>query len=285
VEATPVRVDQIERGDWVVILDHLTPTLAQEEPVLDDGSLFGVPVTEPLAWLWGAIVGDGTVSESDVRVCAFGEFADQVTQAFDDAYGMHTTPHWSAGLIVSNTRLARFLLPHGFWRRGEDKRVPEVVWSWPAHLKAAFCAGYAAADGYFDARPGGGQRYDSCSRVLIDEVRTMHIEAGHRVTNVSTNMRRRPIHINGKRVKVAKPLHNFYVNSIDGEPYSTVPPPIVREIVTGGFGVRKVLGVDPIGDELIYDVTVDGGDNVIVDGVPVWRPALDAGSFPLQIAA
>lgn len=273
---------QVVRGDCVVVLDRL-PAAPDASVTLDDGSLFGWPVTERLAWLWGAIVGDGTVSTSDVRVAAFGEFREQVAAAFDEVYSLHCIPHWSAGLIVGNADLARTLRSFGFWRRGEGKRVPEVVWSWPTGLQLAFCAGYAAADGYFDPRPGGGQRYDSCSRRLLDEVRTLHIMAGHRVTNVTTNMRKQPIFINGKRVKQAKPLHNFVVSSREAEPYAGIPRAIVSDVVDHTFGLRVVLGVDEGEWVTTRDLRLDGGAGVVVDGVPVW-PAEEAVSA-LDVAA
>ena len=46
------------------------------------------------------------------------------------------------------------------------------------------------------------------------------MEAGHRVTNVRTIRRNKPIIIRGKQVKKALPLHSFVVSSLEREPYT-----------------------------------------------------------------
>lgn len=277
-ELVPAR--ELQRGDLMVVLDY-EPDEAPPAVTIEDGGMFGIPVTAEMAWLFGAIVGDGTVSETDIRVAAFGDFATEVTEAIRTVFGLNAIPHWSAGLIAPSVSAATFLRGLGFWRRGEDKRVPEVVWSWPIALQQNFCRGYAAADGYFGR---DGQSYASCSRRLLDEVRTLHIRAGHRVTNVTTNMRKKPIFINGKLVKNAKPLHNFVVSSLEGEPYAAIPTPIVEAMTGGAFGVRVVLGVDDAGIQDQFRIEVDGADNVVIDGVPTWVPSVELPALQLRAA-
>jgi hypothetical protein len=273
-----VRLDQLRRGDVVVVLDAAAPECVDDGPLLPDGRV----VTERMAWLFGAIIGDGTVGSRNIRLAAFGEFACRAAEAFDEAFGLVARPHPTAGLIVSSVSVATMLLSLGFWRRGAEKRVPEAVWSWPQDLKLAFCAGYAAADGYMGR---DGQSYASCSRRLIDEVRLIHMEAGHRVTNVTTNMRRKPITIKGKLVKNAKPLHNFVVSSLEREPYRDLrvgcPDLVKRELTGGAFGVRVVLGVEPLGVEPTYDLNIDENHNFVADGVLVHNSGLASAVFGL----
>lgn len=181
-----MRLDQLRRGDLVVVLDEGVDG-GDDNPRLPDARLFAEEVTEELAWLLGAIVGDGTVTygsgrPKDVRVAAFGEFAIRTAAAFKRVWGVRARPHPTHGLIVSSVGVARTLDRLGLWRRGADKRVPEVVWRWSRRLRLAFCAGYAAADGSVGR---DGLAYHSCSRRLIDEVRQIHLEAGHRVTKAS----------------------------------------------------------------------------------------------------
>jgi hypothetical protein len=270
-----VGVDQLRRGDLVVVLDEAAD-VGTDAPRVPDGTLLGREVTEKLAWLLGAIVGDGTVTyksghPSGVRVAAFGDFANRTTAAFAAVWDLKAVAHPTAGLIVSSARIARVLDALGLWRRGENKRVPEVVWGWSRRLRLAFCAGYAAADGSFGR---DGQAYHSCSRRLIDEVRQIHVEAGHRVTNVRTIRRTKPIIIRGKQVKHALPLHSFVVSSIEPEPYTKLAydhPSLARTFTGGSFGLRVVLGVDSLGAEPTYDVTVARDHNFIADGVVVYN--------------
>jgi hypothetical protein len=288
-----VGVDQLRRDDLVVVLDEAADA-GTDEPHIPDDTLFGKEVTEELAWLLGAIVGDGTVTyksghPSGVRVAAFGDFADRTTAAFAAVWDLKAFVHPTAGLIVSSARTGRALAALGLWRRGEDKRVPEVVWGWSRRLRLAFCAGYAAADGSFGR---DGQAYHSCSRRLIDEVRHIHMEAGHRVTNVRTIRRNKPIIIRGKQVKRALPLHSFVVSSTERESYTklkTARSRSVAEAFTGGaFGLRIVLGIDSLGGEPTYHLNVTKYHNFIADGVVVHNSVLvgrgAAGSFDLEPA-
>lgn len=278
-----VRLDELRRDDIIVVLDEAPDSSTDDAPILPDGTA----VTERLAWLLGAIVGDGTVTQRSIRVAAFDDFQSEVKAAFAETLGLTAYPHHSAGLIVNSSRYASMLHALGFWRRGSDKRVPEIVWSWPRHLRLAFCAGYAAADGWWDPRGGGGQRYDSCSRRLLDEVRTIHLEAGHRVSNVSTNRRVKPITIKGKRVKNAKPLYNFVVSSTEREPYVWVKDggaAAAGHALTGGaFGLRRVLGVEGLEVEPTYDLNIDENHNFIADGVVVHNSGITGAVYGLML--
>jgi hypothetical protein len=279
-----VGLDQLRRDDLVVVLDEAADAGA-DTPLVPDGTLVGREVTEELAWLLGAIVGDGTVTykaghPSGVRVAAFGDFANRTIAAFAAVWDLKAVVNPTAGLIVSSARVARVLDALGLWRRGEDKRVPEVVWGWSRRLRLAFCAGYAAADGSFGR---DGQAYHSCSRRLIDEVRQIHMEAGHRVTNVRTIQRNKPIIIRGKQVKKALPLHSFVVSSLEWEPYTKLAQgqsvSIARTFTGGSFGLRVVLGIDSLGAEPTYDLNVTKDHNFIADGVVVHNSGLVAEAY------
>jgi hypothetical protein len=273
-----VGLDQLRHDDLVVVLDEAADA-GTDEPLVPDGTLVGREGTEEFAWLLGAIVGDGTVTyksgrPSGVRVAAFGDFAKRTTAAFAAIWDLKAVVHPTAGLIVSSARIGRVLDALGLWRRGEDKRVPEVAWGWSRRLRLAFCAGYAAADGSFGR---DGQAYHSCSRRLIDEVRQIHMEAGHRITNVRTIRRNKPIIIKGKQVKKALPLHSFVVSSMEREPYTKLArnhPSLARTFTGGSFGLRVVLGIDWLGAKPTYHLNVTKDQNFIADGVVVHNSGL-----------
>jgi intein/homing endonuclease len=268
------RLDELKRGDLVVVLDE-APDMGDPHPVLPDGT----EVTEELAWLLGAIIGDGTVTDDGVRLAAFGDFQDDAIRAFASVCGLTATPHATAGLIVNSRKVASSLREIGMWRRGADKRVPDVVWSWSRDLQLAFARGYGDADGY-DGRDG--RSYAGCSRRLIDEVRTIHLQAGHRVTNVTVNRRKKPITIKGKLVKNALPLYSFTVSGYDREPYANMEhdKPMVRRMFTGGaFGLRSVAGIDELEVEATYDLNVEGHHNFVADGVVVHNSGLTGEAF------
>ena len=101
-----VGVDQLRRDDLVVVLDEGADA-GTDAPCIPDGTLLGKEVTEELAWLLGAIVGDGTVTyksghPSGIRVAAFGDFANRTTAAFAAVWDLKS-------VIPSNRRPDRFI--------------------------------------------------------------------------------------------------------------------------------------------------------------------------------
>jgi hypothetical protein len=173
------RLDQLRPRDLVVVLDEAPDTGTVES--LPDGT----DVSGDVAWLLGVILGDGTVAEKQIRVCVYGETCEQVRRIAAETWGTGSlAEHPGYGTVLSSAHLSRLLESMGMRRHGPNKRVPEVVWSWPRNLQLAFLDGYRDADGSTpkgDPYRYGERTYASSSRRLLAEVRMLHILAGHRV--------------------------------------------------------------------------------------------------------
>lgn len=264
------RLDELKPGDWVVesaVTDDNTT-----EPVFDDGTAVSVEA----AWLIGAIVGDGTVTDKSVRLCSFDDDRDRAVEVMATLSPAKPTFSESAGVVFTDRRLAEQLARLGLRKRAENKRVPDVVFSWPEEHRRAFLDGYCDADGH---RPTNttrhGQRtYSSISWELASQVRLLHIGLGDKVSNLSTNNREKPITIKGVRVKQAKPIHSFSVWRDNAREGDTVFMRRVnaRKLVESWrkqFKVARVLDITPEGERDTFDIEVEESHNFIADGVVV----------------
>lgn len=277
------RLDELQRGDLLVQPRALT--LRDADAELPDGT----PVTEDVAWLLGAIIGDGTVSPPDamsrnILLCLFGDKRERAieiikanwTRQRNYATGrtVHVRRSESAGLAFNHSGLADALWQMGFSHRGPEKRIPSSVWTWGEKLQRAFLNGYCDADGYrpTDVVKHGERSYASCSQRLIGDIRSLHIILGDRVSNVTVNRRVKPIVINGHRVRNALPLHSFsvYLPSPDyGEARFKQRPGLVNWLDDNDFTISKVLGIADEGIADTYDIEVEEDHNFIADGIVV----------------
>lgn len=263
------RLDQLQRGD-LLVQPRLLPVDHKPQPHLPDGT----PVDADVAWLLGALIGDGTVTSSDVRLCMYGAHRDRAAQIVREHWGKESTYSRDYGMrVLASSALARTLTTLGLRRPGPDKRVPDVVWTWEPALRRAFLDGYCDADGHrpADAARHGERSYHSASRELVADVRALHMTLGDPVSNITTTERRRPITIKGKPVRSARDLHSFIVwrASGRGEAGLRQRPELARWLDAGEFTVAAVLGVRPQGERETWDIEVEGAHNFVADGVVV----------------
>jgi len=263
------RLDQLKVGDLLVTLDS-APNTGTVETLPD-----GTDVTGDVAWLLGVILGDGTITDKNIRVCVFGETCEQVRRVTAETWGAYSAAeHPDYGTILHSAHLAHLLAGMGMRRLGPDKRVPDAVWSWPRKLQLAFLDGYRDADGHTpkNTKRHGERSYASSSRQLIGDVRMLHLLAGHHVSNLSETKRRSPIIIKGVQVKHPRTLYTFAVWPAGRGGLSRIRahPGLDRLLPSGSaFGFRRVLSVDQVGVREIWDIEVEDAHNFVADGIVV----------------
>ena len=160
------RLDELNSGDLLLqpkdsSVDYVSNTLPS-----------GRPIGLNEAWLLGLIIGDGSVSDTQVEVCVYGETRRRATEVFN-GLGIHVGHSQSHGMRANSTQLGRELTEAGFRKRAHDKSIPDCVWGWDADRQRAFLNGYCDADGHHpaDVNRHGERTYASASRHLIDDVR------------------------------------------------------------------------------------------------------------------
>lgn len=254
-----VRLDEVQVGDHVVILEH-APLLGIESEV------------EELAWLLGIYVGDGSLTSHGVNLCVFGELRDRVSAAVQNQFGTSGIEHPTHGLRINSKEFQDYVMRSGLQGlKSRTKVVPEHIKAGTPATIRAFLDGYAAADGHH----GKYLSYSSASRQLVNEVRALHIMLGDGVSNVTVNQRTKPITIKGREVKDAAPLHTFEVypgarrNQTMLDTYGAR-----RAVPDAAFGVQQVRSIEPDGKEATYDIEVEGSHNFVADGVLVHNSEL-----------
>ena len=88
-------MDQLKVGDLLVTLDS-APDTGTVETLLD-----GTDVTGDVAWLLGVILGDGTITDKNIRVCVYGETCEQVRRVTAETWGAYSAAeHPNYGTIL-----------------------------------------------------------------------------------------------------------------------------------------------------------------------------------------
>jgi hypothetical protein len=264
------RLDQLRRGDLLIEPRSLAAVPAARPPVLASGTAVDMDV----AWLIGAITGDGTVVAKGLNLALYGADRGRASEIITSRWSSHPGHSAKHGLFVSCIRLRDDLTALGMRRAGPDKRMPGAVWAWPPKLQEAYLEGYCDADGHrpADQARHGVRTYHSASRELIEDVRALHISLGGPVSNISTIRRTKPIVIKGKLVRNARDQHEFTVwrsGSRKGTWWASANQGI-QAWVAGheDFTVTRLLGVTPAGEQDTWDLDT-AAHSFIADGLVV----------------
>ncbi|WNM74419.1 tape measure protein [Gordonia phage BearBQ] len=274
------RLDELNPGDLLV--QPKAPNLEFRSNTLPSGREVGLNE----AWLLGLILGDGNVSDTKVELCVYGDLRDRArgvlkrwaltTSATRRARaGIGTSDSDAHGIRAYSTEFARELTEAGFRKPAHEKRIPACVWGWDEERQRAFLNGYCDADGHHpaDVAHHGERTYASSSRELIEDVRYLHIALGDVVANVSTNRRVKPIVINGKCVKNARPLHSISVRpqgeGLVGSVAARRRPGVALWHDTTDFTIAPVIAIIAEGEQDTYDIEVEGAHNFIAGGIVV----------------
>ena len=267
------RLDELRRGDLLV-----QPSEMDVQPVTAPTLPDGTPVTADIAWLLGLFIGDGYVTDNNIRICVYDDNSVRAQQIFR-SIGVNSFTSPKHGVVASSVAVVKTLRDMGMDVPGPKKRVPTATWTWDRELRQAFLDGYCAADGHrpADQARHGERTYSSASRELVEDVRALHLMLGQHPSNISTNNRTKPIVIKGVPVKDAKPLHTFAVwrGKRDGEvALRRHSAGIAAWLDAGDFTISKVLGVSDEGEQDTYDLEIAEAHNFIADGIVVHNSGL-----------
>jgi Fe-S cluster assembly scaffold protein SufB len=248
---------EIRPGDQVAIVGQLpdagrpyrlafTPTVRGRKPVR-----FPELTDERLMWLFGFYTGDGYMDSSRVyfAVAPDDPAAEKVERLLKELFGVEVTRR-GVTLRVNSVELVDFFRQMGFGGTAKTKQVPRWVFTLPQDQKRAFIEGYIAADGH--VRKGHIQTsVTSANRELLEQIRHLAISCGMNPTKISTYVRRDRLPL-GKGVKTYM-THFLYFSN---ESLSDAPVYFAR-----------VLTVQPDGEEITYDIEVEGPANFIANGI------------------
>lgn len=255
-----VALENLRRGDRIVILDHLPD---KGESLYNDDYL----------WILGAMLGDGHLSKSHsgrVNLCMFGCQREEAISILGRLTANKITEHPSHGIYFSDIKLFNLLKSHGLDKKSFEKQVPGFIWLLPHAQIRVFLDGYATADGSVSRRV---QSYHSTSIELVRQIRNLHIILGDPVSQVHVQQRTKPVIINNKEVKHARPLYNFSVSSKHNNSFLSARPN-VRKLIPENFAAERILSIEAECVEDTYDIEIENAHNFIAEGVVTHNSAL-----------
>ncbi|HLD75695.1 MAG TPA: SufD family Fe-S cluster assembly protein, partial [Candidatus Norongarragalinales archaeon] len=203
-----------------------------------------------LMWLLGFYLGDGY--PDNARVCFACPPSDRshekVIKTVQDLFGLC---HTQAGVVIriNSISFVRWIRDIGFIGNARTKRVPGWVFRIPHEQKKALIEGYVAADGYF--RKGHKNiSITSVNRPLLEDIKTLSLSCGLSPSKISRWVRRekKPL---GKEEKTYEHYFLYFAEQL---PETSIQFTKVSEII-------------PCGNEVTYDIEVDGSHNFIANGI------------------
>jgi cell wall-associated NlpC family hydrolase len=275
-----VPLDQLRKGDLVV----------RSRATEDTGTVTTLPdgreITEDTAWLVGHLVGDGNLVNRPGRIrvsCYRDDYRDRVLRAWKKLTGKdgHFYGYDAScpPVVLNDIPTHEVFRQMGMCVKGPQKRVPQVVWSWPRHLQQAFLDGYCDADGHYpsESKPYVRRRYGSASEQLIADVRAMHIAHGDGVSNVQ----HRKAGPNRSGFAGAGDAWSFDVYEGLDDAGGVGDRDGLRELVEtwqGDYTLSRVQSVTPKGEQDTYDITVEGAHSFSVDGIQLHNSGVNVES-------
>lgn len=265
-----VRLGDLRIGDEVVVQGRRE---SEQAPEIDPES----------AWALGFFMGDGWVTINNKR----NKYKDSVyhvqsfvtcladcpahperveralalcTERFGAKFKKTRFGYWRS----EKADLGRWLLQFGLNAGAKRKRVPEFMFSQPAEVRRAFLDGFAGADGCVINRTGGQAHHNSRGGYVVTQillanpdltadVRQLARGLGIRVTNMSIGRATHcPPHSETAQV---------WTNCQFRYHHRTETP--------DAFVLEKIRSITPAGRQEVYDLTIDGTENFLADGIVV----------------
>ena len=296
-----VQAKNLKKEDLVIIL----------RDVLIEGTPINIPLgesDEDFCKLFGFLMGDGWISKTKNSWKIY--FSPSINKKQNNYYikliekyfniKMKTTP--SANWLYGNSKKAyEFLDKIGLNHPANKKEIPNWVFNLPKEQKKAFIIGLADADGHYLTQKGKSGlpkkeiRFEMSSEKLIKQLKILCDEIGLRTCNVSSRTRS----IKAPNSKMAKDFTawNLCIYKTH-ELLEELPHPKTRNGLSfmykyrsrkkheifENFGFNRITSTKKLGDEGVYDITVDKSHNFIAEGFVVHNTGTGAAPVVAEIA-
>jgi Mrp family chromosome partitioning ATPase len=239
-------------------------------------------VTDDFARLVGYFLGDGFV-RIDPKTRTYqvlfaeppeGRYRSHYIQLLRRIFGRIRVYQDSKHFGLLSRPAAELFRELDLFRHALEKRIPLWIFTLPISQKRAFIEGYCDADGCRRQgkplfRREGWMNFESPNRLLMEDLRSLCITAGLRVTNLYSRVR--TLRPPSGRTYTSK-LWSF--ESSDQSRSSRYGAGLIRGeaglgLVNDYVGFERVSRVARVGRQEVYDLKVDGNESFVADGIIV----------------
>ena len=254
-------------------------------PVVKKGVLKHRPLipqetTEELMWLLGLYLGDGYIerdraSRRPRRVFFAVPEKDRARARLEKAIRSVFQVAWTKkGLCVTvnSAIVADFILRLGFTGLAKEKRIPAWIFGLPRSQKLAFIEGYMDADGCVrKAKTIGSREYGqivfaSCHKALLEDLKLLLINCGLNPLKIAEYVKERRLY-KGR----LKEYRCYYLSMNIRDSLEAIRS---KGMMRAGLDFVPVKSIEPLGEEPVYDIEVDGVHNFIANGIVVHNSKL-----------
>ena len=292
----------LEPGDLIVILREV-PDKEESIKLLDD-----FYSNEKFCQLFGFLLGDGWISKSKEswKIYFSPSKNEKNNQKYlnliKEVFGLQMKKTPSANWYYANSKKTYELLKKlGLNKKATEKEIPSWVFSLPKNQKKAFIIGLADADGSYSLQVGATGlpkkeiKFEMSSEKLIKQLKVLCDSIGLRTSNVSSRTRFIKAPCSKKAENHTSWILKIYrTHQLLGElPHSRArsgldflykfrsrkPLDFFKH-----FGFNRIKSIKEIGDEEVYDITVEGSHNFIAEGFVVHNTGTGASPVVAEIA-
>jgi hypothetical protein len=278
-------LEQLQAGDYIALSqgmpDEGKPYRIDYQPQLKRIKVkphLPRETTEELMWLLGLYLGDGFIERGPNGAPRRVYFAvpegdparSRLITLLRQLFAVDWKPK-GISVTVNSAILADFLISVGFSGTAKEKRIPRWVFGLPVRQKLAFIEGYLDADGHIRQHHGkDGQLYGqltfaSCNRELLEDLKLLMISCGLNPLKISSYSRERVL-LGQYQGTYTTYYLNLPLRDLEIIRTKVAPRPSVEFV--------KVLAIEPLGEEPVYDIEVEGAHNFIANGLIVHNSRL-----------
>jgi intein/homing endonuclease len=278
-------LEQLQAGDYIALSqgmpDEGKPYRIDYQPQLKRIKVkphLPRETTEELMWLLGLYLGDGFIERGPNGAPRRVYFAvpegdparSRLIALLRQLFAVDWKPK-GISVTVNSAILADFLISVGFSGTAKEKRIPRWIFGLPVRQKLAFIEGYLDADGHIRQHYGkDGQLYGqltfaSCNRELLEDLKLLMISCGLNPLKISSYSRERVL-LGQYQGTYTTYYLNLPLRDLEIIRTKVAPRPSVEFV--------KVLAIEPLGEEPVYDIEVEGAHNFIANGLIVHNSRL-----------
>lgn len=300
-DLTWLELKNLKKGEFVTILKKISD---EKKPFKLPNNSFA---DEKFCQLFGFLLGDGWISKSkDSWKLYFSPGVDgkqnqKYINLIKEIFGVdmkRRSENWYQG---GSKKAYELLEKLGLHKPAKEKEIPNWIFSLPESCKKSFIIGLAEADASYSIQigktglPKKEIKFEMASEKLIYGLKVLCDSIGLRTSNVSSRTRFiKPPH--------SKEARNFtswifriyrtqdllgelpHLKSRNGESFLYKFRSRKTPDFFNNFGFNRVESVKEIGEEEVYDITVEGSHNFVADGFVVHNTGSGAAPVIAEVA-